>query len=324
MFGFKFVKAPPTTYLILFRNGRILREGAGISLIYFAPNSSLVAVPLDSVDLPFAFQEVTADFQTVTVQGQITYRVADPPKLASLLDFTVDGKLRHQGEGPEMLKARLVQTAQVLTRASIQRMALAEALVNIPTISNEVMRAMQENMAVMMLGVEVLGVHIVSMKPTPEMSRALEADAREALQRRADSAIYDRRNAAVEQERRIRESELNTELAVEAKRREIREAQMAAEIAIEDQRTQLLGQRLDNDRNEADTRAYALRAVLEPVRDVDWKTLTAVNSGNTDSSMMIAVAFRELAENASKIGELNMSPDLLKSLMGSNGAAKKG
>jgi hypothetical protein len=31
--------------------------------------------------------------------------------------------------------------------------------------------------------------------------------------------------------------------------------------------------------------------------------------------MMIALAFRELAENATKIGELNMSPDLLRTLM---------
>ena len=29
---------------------------------------------------------------------------------------------------------------------------------------------------------------------------------------------------------------------------------------------------------------------------------------------MIALAFRELAENAEKIGELNITPDLLKSL----------
>ena len=34
-----------------------------------------------------------------------------------------------------------------------------------------------------------------------------------------------------------------------------------------------------------------------------------------DPKLMIALAFRELAENASKIGELNMSPDLLKTLL---------
>ena len=38
-------------------------------------------------------------------------------------------------------------------------------------------------------------------------------------------------------------------------------------------------------------------------------------SGNTaDAKTMIAMAFQEMAENAQKIGELNISPDLLASL----------
>ena len=48
---------------------------------------------------------------------------------------------------------------------------------------------------------------------------------------------------------------------------------------------------------------------------MDWKTLVAASAGGGDPKLMIALAFRELAENATKIGELNMSPDLLKSLI---------
>lgn len=44
------------------------------------------------------------------------------------------------------------------------------------------------------------------------------------LNLKADEAIDDRRNAAVEQERAIKENELNTEAAVEHKKRVIREA----------------------------------------------------------------------------------------------------
>src|SRR6202040_3204117 len=97
------------------------------------------------------------------------------------------------------------------------------------------------------LGVEILNLSLLSIRPTPEMAKALEAGAREALQRKSDEAIYARRNAAVEQERRIKESELNTELAVEEKKRQIREAQMAAEIAIEQQRAQLMDQKVANE-----------------------------------------------------------------------------
>ena len=49
--------------------------------------------------------------------------------------------------------------------------------------------------------------------------------------READEAIYARRNSAVEQERAIKENELNTEIAVENKKRQIRETQMDAERA---------------------------------------------------------------------------------------------
>jgi hypothetical protein len=42
----------------------------------------------------------------------------------------------------------------------------------------------------------------------------------------------------------------------------------------------------------------------------------AISPNGGDPRMNVSLAFRELAENASKIGELNMSPDLLKALMG--------
>jgi hypothetical protein len=148
------------------------------------------------------------------------------------------------------------------------------------------------------------------------MARALEAEAREGLQRRADEAIYARRNAAVEQERRIKESELATELAVEEKQRQIREAKMSADIAVEEQRSALMERWSQNERHAADARAYALEKVLAPMRGVDWKTLMAANGGGNDPKLNIALAFREMAENAQKIGELNMSPELLSGLLG--------
>jgi hypothetical protein len=42
----------------------------------------------------------------------------------------------------------------------------------------------------------------------------------------------------------------------------------------------------------------------------------AASARGGDPKLMIALAFRELAENATKIGELNMTPDLLQSLIG--------
>lgn len=318
MLGIKYIKFPPTTYVLHYSGGRLKREGAGLSFFYYAPTSILVAIPQASNDFPFVFQEITLDFQTVTVQGVLTYRIADPKRLAGLLDYSILPHGEYKSDDPELLNMRLVQGAQIFTREHLQRMKLQEVLVSVDSIVDKILAGLRESESVTMHGLEILGLSLQSIRPTPEMARALEAEAREDLQRRADGAIYDRRNAAVEQERRIKESELNTELAVEEKRRQIREAQMAADIAVEEQRATLVTQRIENDRQEADSRSYALESVLKPIKSVDWKTLMAMGNCH-DSQTMIAVAFREIAENAQKIGELNISPDLLTTLLGQKG-----
>jgi regulator of protease activity HflC (stomatin/prohibitin superfamily) len=215
MFGIRYIKVPPTTYLIHYRKGQVHREGPGLSFFYFAPASTLVAVPLGSTDAPFVFNEVTADFQAITLQGQLTYRVSDPKRLAQLLNFTIRSGGDYISEDPETFPQRLLHAAQVLTRSAVQRMALREALALNDTVVSEILASLRRSETVAMLGVEVLGLSFLSVRPTPETAKALEAEAREALQRRADEAIYARRNAAVEQERRIKENELNTEIAVE-------------------------------------------------------------------------------------------------------------
>jgi hypothetical protein len=58
--------------------------------------------------------------------------------------------------------------------------------------------------------------------------------------------------------------------------------------------------------------------LLDPVRDVDWRTLLAMQ-GRTDSATLISSAFDQLAGNAEKIGQLNISPDLLNALLDTKG-----
>ena len=60
--------------------------------------------------------------------------------------------------------------------------------------------------------------------------------------------------------------------------------------------------------------------MLEPMKEVDWRTLMAAQSGGLDARQLIALAFRDLADKAESIGNLNISPDLLSSLLSTNGA----
>src|SRR5882757_3580612 len=240
MFGLKFIKVQPTTYLLEYRGGKIVREGVGLSFFYYAPTTSLVAVPVASTDTPFIFQETTADFQNVTIQGQVTYRISDPKRLAALLNYTLekDGDT-YVSEDPEKLPERVIHVINVLARAELQKLPLREAV----RASDALVRAVKERLVaseeITALGLEVLGLSILAIKPTPETARALEAESREKLFRDADEAIYARRNSAVEQERAIKENELNTEIAVENKKRQIRETQMDAERAMQEKQHQI-------------------------------------------------------------------------------------
>jgi len=193
---------------------------------------------------------------------------------------------------------------------------LRAALVHGDTLSARVLEQLKASPEVTEHGVEILSLAILSLKPTPEMAKALEAEAREALNLKADEAVYSRRNAAIEQERKLKDNELQTELLVQTKQRELHERELEAQIALEKQRADLTDQKVENERKEADSKAYSLTAMLTPVQGLDWRVLMMLNPQGGDSRNTIAMAFQELASNASKIGELNVSPDLLRSLVG--------
>ena len=332
MFGFRHVKFDAMTHVIQFSNGKVKREGRGLSFFYFAPSCSIVVIPLGSNDLPFIFNESTSDYQTVSIQGQISYRIADPAALSSVLDFTINDMGLYKKNDIEKLNQRIINDAQTSTSSYIQKISLKDAIRSAKSIEENIQEGLKSSSNIKILGIEILSTNILAISATPEMARALETETRERLQQEADEAIYTRRNFAVEQERKIRESELNTEIAIEEKNKQIaekkmqtsvqeaennrklREMQVAADVAVENQRKALIKQKTENDRAEAETKGYVTETTLKPYRDIDWRILSALG-GNQDAKLNIAMAFRELAGNANKIGNLNISPDLLENLL---------
>jgi regulator of protease activity HflC (stomatin/prohibitin superfamily) len=333
MFGIKYIKFDSMSHIIRYKNGKVVKEGRGLSFFYTSYNSSIVAIPIGSNDIPFIFNESTIDYQKISIQGQITYKIENPNQLAELLDFTVDSKGHHQKDDIEKLKQRLINEAQTATSSYIQGLVLKDAIVHAKTIETKIQEGLQVSEAVKLLGVKVLAVNVIAVKPSPEMSKALETTTREALQQEADEAIYQRRNFAVEQERKIKESELNTQIAVEEKKKQITEKKMEAEvlkaendrklremrvqadISVEEQNRQLIDLKAENQKKEADMQKYTIASNLEPYKNLDWKTIMAINSKGDSPKLNIALAFRELAENAQNIKNLNISPDLLDSLI---------
>jgi hypothetical protein len=337
MFGFKHIKFDSMTYVLHYQNGHIKKEGRGLSFFFFSPKSSIVAIPMGSNDLPFIFNESTNDYQTVNIQGQISYKITNPKTLADVLDFTVTDTGQYKKNDIEKLNQRIINEAQTATSTFIHDIKLKDAIRSAKAIEDKILSGLTSSSAISMLGIEILGANVLAVRATPEMARALETETMEKLQQEADQAIYERRNFAVEQERKIKESELNTEIAVEEKQKQIeekkmesdvqraenqrklREMQLEADISVENQRKLLIEQKTANDIKEAETQGYVTETTLKPYKDIDWKTLTALNN-NTDPKFNISLAFREIAANADKIGNLNISPELLDSILRDNNA----
>jgi hypothetical protein len=55
--------------------------------------------------------------------------------------------------------------------------------------------------------------------------------------------------------------------------------------------------------------------MVKPWASLDPKTLLALASLTADPRLMVTLAFQELAQNAEKIGQLNITPDLLSTLL---------
>lgn len=288
----QYFKGEPTEYILAYSNGKVFRQGAGKAFWYWKHNTSIVLVPASTTDALFVLNEATGNFQAVTLQGQITYRIAQPQTIAGLLNFTIDPRTRqYLSDDPEKLNQRIVNIVQTLTRKELAGLSLEDALSSAEAMGRTVLKQMQEEPALAAMGVECLSLFYTSIKATPEMTKALEAEYREALQKRADQAIYARRADAVEQERKIKQNELSTSIDLEKRRQELVDLQG------------------ENARKQAEFEAEATRIKFGPYLNLDARLLTAL-------------AFRDFAGNSQKIGNLTITSEILEQLL--NGPARNG
>lgn len=334
MFGINYLKVEPTTYVMQYKEGHLVREGAGLAFWYYAPRNTISMIPLASQNAGFMLELVTNDFQTVTVQGEVTFQVSEPAQTATLMDFSLNTRGQQQSQERERLHERVTIQAKIIIQQAIQALSLREALRAPSTIAEKTQNALAQQTEIQALGLSVLGVSIVAIKPTQDIARALEAEGREANLKAADDAVYQRRMSAVENERAIRENELDTEVAVEEKQRQIQETrmtgeveqarhlqemqreQMQADIELEEKRQDFVSVQSQNTRTSAEAEAYRLQAVMSVLDQSDPKMVQALTAGGMQSEQLIAQAFNGLAERAEHIGQLNISPDLLQGLLG--------
>ncbi|MFC9925869.1 SPFH domain-containing protein [Streptomyces sp. NPDC127190] len=253
-FGWRHLRGAPTAHIRHHRSGRLVHDGPGLSFWFRALTAALSEIPVDDRELAMTFHARTADFQDVTVQATVTYRIADPALAATRLDFSVDPDTgAWRGAPLEQLGALLTETAQEHALDVLAGTPLAAALTGgVAAVRERLAAGLAAEPRLPATGIEVVAVRVVAVRPEAEVERALRTPARELIQQEADRATYERRAVAVERERAIAENEL------------------ASKIELARREEQLVEQRGTNARREAEelAAADAVRADAEATRTV--------------------------------------------------------
>ena len=333
MFGIQYFKADASTYVIKTAGGKIRNKGKGLSFFYNAAVTSIATIPVTTQEAPFIFKLQTNDFQEVAVQGQITYRIADPEKASNMLNFGLGRDGSRASEDPLKLSDRVVRSVQTIVQKEVQATTLRDSLTMSQALVTVIKANLGQQSSLESLGIHIIDASIAAITPPPDTARALEAEAREAILKEADDAIYARRKSAVEQELTIKQAELQTELSVQQKEQEIEESRIAndrailrgtvetererleAEIHAENQRQDLVLLNVENARQESDSEAYAISARMNAFKELPVENLKAMALANMQSDQLMALAFESMAQNADKIGELNIGPEVFSHMM---------
>lgn len=127
--GRRHLRSAPTAHIRHHRRGRLVHDGPGLSFWFRALTAALSEVPVNDRELAMAFHARTADFQDVTVQATVTYRISDPALASARLDFSLDPDTGvWRGAPLEQIANLLTETAQQHALDVLARTPLAAAL----------------------------------------------------------------------------------------------------------------------------------------------------------------------------------------------------
>ncbi len=295
MFGFRYFKSRPTDYVILYSGGRIRRQGVGLAGFVYMPFATAAAVPTDARDEIFAVEAMTVDYQTITIQGLISFRIKDASVAGSRQDFSINlATGAHTGEPMKQIVERLRAIAQTACRDALVRSTLDAALNKSDELSQVIMRSIAEDKRLAADGIGVDRVLVLALKPTPEIRKALEANLREQLLRQADAAMFERRRAAATDEHDLK-------LREEANKRELAERELGNERQLEAERRKVAEAKAETQKAEASAEAEALRIRLKP-----WTEISAQHIG--------AMAFKDWANRNTALTSLSLGADAMERL----------
>lgn len=309
------LRAEPSAHVVAYRRGRVTESGKGLSFWFLPMTTSIAEIPTDDREVPLAVHGRSRDFQDVTVQGIVSYRVVDARALADRVDFAIDTRLGvHLRQPVEKIALYISQLAEQHASAWVGHTPLREVLRDGPAeVRERVLAALSADEGLAAMGLAITSVRVSSLVPSSDLERALEAPMREKIQEEADQAAFARRALAVEKERAIQENELQNRIELAKReetliaqdganaRRRAEEASLASRIAAEAdaERTRL----------SSDANASSIRAVEGAKVEQERARMEIARA--TPTPVLAALAARELAGKLSRIDHLHIGGDAL-------------
>jgi regulator of protease activity HflC (stomatin/prohibitin superfamily) len=320
------LRAEPNQYILHYRNGKLVRRGAGLAY-WFSPFSAAVAqVPVEDCETTFVLRESSADAQEITVQSTLIYRVSDPERAAARVNFTISLRTGAWTEKPlERLAGLWAQKAQQPARAYITAAPLTEVLRSgAERVREAIESSLRADPTIPAMGLELVSVAVSRVAPAAELEKALQTPTREMIQQKADEAVFQRRAMAVEKERAIKENELATQIEL-ARRQDQLIRQQGANRLLEVQQTaeaERLRIEADWDRDRVAAEAYAQNIATRAEGDAEAKRrhLTAESEAEArrielwrqaPGHVVLGLTAQQFAQKIQSIQHLNLTPDLL-------------
>jgi regulator of protease activity HflC (stomatin/prohibitin superfamily) len=292
-----------------FSKGRRTKSGRGLAFWFVPDGTSIAEIPMDDRDLPFLFHNRSKDFQDITVQGVVVWRVANPEELAARVDFSID--LRggaHLGQPLDQIASLMTGLAQQGAAQYVQSLEVAAILAGgVAPIQARIEAGLTGSARLAEMGLEVVAVRVADISPSAELKQALRTPTFERLQQQADEAMFERRALAVEKERAISQNELSTQIDL-ARRQEELIAQEGTNATNRAQ-SEAAARKIAAD-GEADT----IRTIEQARADME-KARTDIYAGLAPG-VLLGIAAREFAGKLQKIEHLNVTPDMLGALLG--------
>jgi regulator of protease activity HflC (stomatin/prohibitin superfamily) len=330
MGGFLFwrhLRAEPNQHILHFRRGRLSLSGAGVAYWFNPLNAAIAMLPVEDCETTFLLKERSRDFQEVSVQCTLTYRIADPEKAARRVNFSIAIANGAWLESPlERLASLWAQRAQPPARDYLRAATVEEA---VREGAEPIRRAMHEALAkdvdVAAMGLALVSLQVARVAPSADLEKALQSPTREAIQQRADEAGFARRANAVEKERAIKQNELMTEIDLAERQAELLARQGRNKLQTVQAEAEAERARVEAElgRQELAARAYAeqieVRARgessatrLKQAALVEAERERVGVLRETPPGVLLAMAAQELAGKIQTIQHLNLTPDLLR------------